>query len=159
MTAPKVNLHLTGKGIRQAQQLANSLKKAEFELIVTPEFPRTKETARIVNQYHDAPSVEDTKIYDIRTGFEGRPVSQFREARRNAANRWTVRLNGGESFEDEKSRVQSFLNVLKKRPESSVLVVTHQAIARIIYAVVNNLPNEKVTDLEVGNTDSFEIRL
>ena len=93
------------------------------------------------------------------TGFEGKLASEFREARHNAENRWAVRLNGGESFEDEKLRVQEFLNDLKKRSEQSALVVTHQAIARIIYAINNNLPNNKVADLEVSNTHSFSIEL
>jgi len=157
--SPKVDVYLTDKGIEQAELLAESLKGAKFELIITSEFPRTKETARIVNQHHNAPTTEDSRINDVLTGFEGKLASEFREARRSAENRWTVRLNGGESFEDEKLRVIAFLQDLKHRSETSVLVVTHQAIARIIYAVSNNLPNEKVDDLEVSNTHSFEITL
>lgn len=157
--SPKVNVYLTEKGVEQAELLADSLKDAKFELVITSEFPRTKETARIVNQHHNAPTIEDPRINDVLTGFEGKPASEFREARRSAENRWTVRLNGGESFEDEKARVEAFLHDLKQRPETSILVVTHQAIARIIYAIIKNLPNEKVDDLEVSNTHSFDIAL
>lgn len=157
--SPEVNVYLTDKGIKQAELLADSLKDAKFELVITSEFPRTKETARIVNQYHNAPTIEDPRINDVLTGFEGKPASEFREARRSADDRWAVRLNGGESFVDEKSRVAAFLHDLTQRSEESVLVVTHQAIARIIYAIANNLPNEKVDDLEVSNTHSFEITL
>lgn len=35
-------------------------------------------------------------------------------------------------------------------------LVTHQAIARLIYANIYHLPNEKVNDLEVSNTHCFE---
>ena len=157
--SPKVNVYLTDKGVEQAELLAESLKGAKFELVITSEFPRTKETARIVNQHHNAPTIEESRINDVLTGFEGKLASEFREARRSAKNRWTVRLNGGESFEDEKLRVVAFLQDLKQRSETSVLVVTHQAIARIIYAIANNLSNEKVDDLEVSNTHSFEITL
>ncbi|MEI7522254.1 MAG: histidine phosphatase family protein [Candidatus Saccharibacteria bacterium] len=157
--SPKVDVYLTDKGTEQAELLAESLKGAKFELVITSEFPRTKETARIVNQHHNAPTIEDSRINDVLTGFEGKPVSEFREARRSADSRWTVRLNNGESFEDEKLRVVAFLQDLKQRSETSVLVVTHQAIARIIYAISNNLPNEKVDELEVSNTHSFEITL
>ncbi|MHB1865387.1 MAG: histidine phosphatase family protein [Candidatus Saccharimonadales bacterium] len=157
--SPKVNVYLTEKGIKQAELLAESLKDAKFEIIITSEFPRTKETARIVNKFHHAPTIEDVRINDLITGFEGKPVEDFRRARRSAENRWTVRLNGGESFEDEKLRVIAFLKDLKLRPEKCILVVTHQAIARLLYAVVNNLPYEKVNDLEVSNTHSFVLEL
>jgi broad specificity phosphatase PhoE len=157
--SPRVDVYLTGKGINQAEKLAKSLKKTNFDLVVTSEFPRTKETGRIVNLHHNAPTIEDSRINDVLTGFEGKPASEFREARKNAENRWTIRLNGGESFEDEKLRVKDFLNDLKKRPEQRVLVVTHQAIARIIYAIHNNLPNEKVDEIEVSNTHCFDFEL
>ena len=155
--SPGVNVYLTNKGVEQAELLAESLKDTTFDLIITSEFPRTKETARIVNNRHNAPTVEDSRINDVLTGFEGKPASEFREARRNADNCWTVRLNSGESFEDEKLRVQSFLKDLKKRPEKQVLIATHQAIARLIYAIQNNLPNEKVDDIEVSNTHCFDL--
>ncbi len=156
---PKVDVYLTSKGKQQAELLATTLKSTDFELIITSEFPRTKETARLLNQHHNAPVIVDARINDVLTGFEARPAQEFREARRNADDRWNVRFNGGESFEDEKTRVQKFLIDLQKRPEKCVLVVTHQAIARLINAVVNNLPNEKVDDFEVSNTHCFDFEL
>lgn len=154
--SPDVDVYLTDRGREQGKILAATLKSADFELIITSDFPRTKETARILNEHHNAPTISDSRINDLLTGFEGKPVKDFRDARRNATNRWTVRLNGGESFEDEKARVKQFLNDLQERPEKCVLVVTHQAIARLIYANVNRLPNKKVGDIEVSNTHCFD---
>ena len=153
---PSIGVYLTPKGIKQAKLLAATLKSVEFDLIIISEFSRTKETAEILNQHHNAPIIVDPRINDVLTGFEGKPAKEFREARYKAENRWTVRLNDGESFEDEKIRVQAFLNDLQKRPERCVLVVTHQAIARLIYASIHHLPNEKVDDVEVSNTHCFE---
>lgn len=157
--SPKVDVYLTKKGLEQAELLADSLKEADFDLVITSEFPRSKETARIANQHHNAPTMEDARINDLLTGYEGKPVSEFRKARHRAENRWTVRLNGGESFEDEKQRVQAFLNDLKKRPEKCILIVTHQAIVRIIYAIQNNLPDDRVDDIKVSNTYCFDFEL
>jgi|SRR3989344_555627 len=154
--SPDVNVYLTPKGIEQAELLAKTLKNVKFDLIITSNFPRTKKTARIVNQLHDARTISDSRINDVLTGFEGRPVSEFREARRSPKDRWTVRLNGGESFEDEKVRVSKFLQDLKQRDEKCILVVTHQAIARLIYANVFDVPNEEVDDIEVSNTHCFD---
>lgn len=157
--SPDVDVYLTPNGIKQAEVLASTLKDAKFELIITSDFPRTKETAKILNVHHNAPTIANSRINDVLTGFEGKPAREFGKARRNAKNRWTVRLNNGESFEDEKRRVSLFLKDLKKRPEAKILIVTHQAIARLIYAHVHNLPNEKVDDIEVSNTHCFDFEL
>ncbi|OGL34771.1 hypothetical protein A3F38_00990 [Candidatus Saccharibacteria bacterium RIFCSPHIGHO2_12_FULL_48_21] len=156
--SPDVDVHLTSKGIEQAELLAKTLKDVDFDLVITSDFPRTKETARILNKHHNATTIADGRINDVLTGFEGKPVSEFREARKNAANKWTARLNGGESFEDEKLRVGKFLKELKKRDETCVLIVTHQAIARLIYASVFEVPNEEVDEIEVSNTHCFDFK-
>lgn len=153
---PSVNVYLTEKGREQGKILGANLKEAPIDLIITSEFPRTKETARLVNECHDAPTIEDKRINDVVTGFEGKSVEEFRAARNSADNKWTVRLNGGESFEDEKARVKAFLDDLKERTEATILIVTHQAISRIIYAIINNIPNEHVNDLAVDNTHFIE---
>jgi alpha-ribazole phosphatase len=157
--SPEVNVYLTNKGIEQGKQLAETLRSAHFDLVITSDLPRTKETARLLNEHHGAPVIADSRINDVVTGFEGRPVEEFRKARRAAADSWTVRLNGGESFEDEKARVHDFLNDLRKRLEECILVVTHQAIARLIYAAAHNLPNDEVNRTDVGNTHCFDVEL
>jgi broad specificity phosphatase PhoE len=55
--------------------------------------------------------------------------------------------------------VHDFLNDLRKRPEGCVLVVTHQAIARLIYAAAYNLPNDEANRTDVGNTHCFDVEL
>ncbi len=157
--SPEIDVHLTTKGIQQAKLLATSLASADFELIITSEFPRTKETADIINKSHNVPKIVDALINDVLTGFEGRPAKEFRKARVSADNVWTARFNGGESFEDEKERVRQFLNSLRARTEKSILIVTHQAIGRLIYANINSLPNEQVDDLDVNNTHCFEFEI
>lgn len=157
--SPLIDVHLTENGIEQGKILGSNLANVPIDLIITSEFPRTKETARLVNEHHNAPTIEDKRINDVVTGFEGKPVEDFRKARSAANNKWTIRLNGGESFEDEKARVASFLNDLRTRPEATILIVTHQAMSRIIYAIIHNVPNEHVNDLAVSNTHCIEYDL
>ena len=153
--SPLVDVYLTPLGIKQAETLAENLKDIDFDLIITSELPRTKETARAVNKYHNLPQEQDGRINDVLTGFEGVQASEFREFRSSAADPWNVKSANGESYEDEKVRVQSFLDSLKSRDMNAVLVVTHQAIARLIYANIHGLPNERADDLAVSNTDCF----
>src|SRR3989344_5432498 len=68
--SPDVDVHLTSKGIEQAELLAKTLKDVKFGLIITSDFPRTKQTAKIVNRHHDTPTISDSRINDVLTGFE-----------------------------------------------------------------------------------------
>jgi alpha-ribazole phosphatase len=88
--SPDVDVYLTDKGIEQGKQLAETLKPAHFDLVITSDFPRTKETAKLLNEHHGAPVIAYSRINDVVTGFEGRPVEEFRKVRRAAANSWTV---------------------------------------------------------------------
>lgn len=84
---PSVDVHLTKKGIKQGKELAAKLKDVSFDLIITSQFPRTQHTAALVNEGHEAPTTSDTRIGDVQTGFEGKPVALFRAKRRLAADR------------------------------------------------------------------------
>lgn len=154
---PTVNVYLTPKGIEQGKLLAKSLENIPIDIIFTSQFPRTKETANLVNKYHDVPLVEDARLGDVVTGFEGKSVEEYRAARRQAKNQWTARFNDGESFEDIRTRVTSFMDDLKTREEKSVLIITHQIIARLIYAIYKQLPNDEADKLEISNTHCFEL--
>jgi broad specificity phosphatase PhoE len=156
---PTVNVYLTPKGIEQAVLLAESLKNTPIDLIITSQFPRTKETAKLVNKYHRAPFIEDKRLGDIVTGFEGKSVKQYKEMREVAENKWTFKLKDGESFEDVRNRVQSYMDDLRSRNEGSVLIVTHLVILKLIYAICNDLPNEEAERLEFNNAQCFEIEL
>ncbi len=156
---PRINVYLTPKGIEQGKVLAESLKNIAIELIITSEFPRTKETASLVNVYHNAPQIVDKRINDIVSGLEGGNVEEYRAQRLIAPDKWTFKLEGGESFEDIKSRVNSFLKDLKKRKEENILIVTHQITAKIIYGIINNISNEDANELDMHNVDCYEVEL
>lgn len=156
---PKVDVHLTKKGIKQAEALAEKLRPEKIDCIIISELPRTKQTADILNRFHKAPILVDPRINDIRNGFEGKPVEEYRAAMRAAKDRWTVRFNGGENFEETKQRVALFLNDLRKRTEDSVLIVTHQAIAKHIYGNLHNLSNEEIVGIPADNIWCFDFQL
>jgi broad specificity phosphatase PhoE len=156
---PAVNVYLTPKGIEQAQALAESLRETPIDLIITSQFPRTKETADLVNKYHNVPFIEDKRLGDIVSGYEGKSVNEYKDMRDKTGDRWNFRLNDGESFEDIRMRVASFMNDLKTRAEENVLIITHQVIAKLIYAIYKNLSNDEAEKLEIGNVHCFEIEL
>ena len=71
---PARDVHLTPQGKAQAQQAAEQLKSVPLQLIIASPLPRTRQTATIMNQYHQCHIEYDDTIADIRSGFEDRPV-------------------------------------------------------------------------------------
>ncbi|HSX07000.1 MAG TPA: histidine phosphatase family protein [Candidatus Saccharimonadia bacterium] len=156
---PSVDVHLTLKGMKQAEALANKLKEVPIDHIFVSELRRTQQTAKIVNQFHHATIDVDPLLNDHRSGYEGRPASLLLAALDDAKDKWTAHFNGGESIEDMKSRMAEFLNKLKAEPYDAVLIVTSGWVIRMTVALIRNVSNEEAwkVDAEQGSYLEFKI--
>jgi broad specificity phosphatase PhoE len=154
---PAVDVRLTETGIRQAEQTAAALKDRAISRIITSELPRTRQTADIVNRYHDAPVMAHPALNDIRTGFESRPVADYFAA--IESDRLHLRINGGESLLDYKARVLTFLDWLDEQPRQDTLVVAHEETLRVIKAHLDGLGDEAMPRLHFANCEVVEFDL
>jgi broad specificity phosphatase PhoE len=156
---PKVNVRLSKKGIKQAHQLAEKLKDADFKVIFTSEFPRTRHTADIINTEHNAEIIIDTRVNEIDTGFDGQNILKFWWALSGTVDREHQRFNDGESFADVRNRAAAFLNDLKKYGYSSVLIVTHSTLIGTIYEILSGTPFEEARKYKIpqGSYAKFEL--
>src|SRR5882762_9427713 len=127
---PAADVHLTEVGLEQAKNLSEKLKDVNIDHIFVSELKRTQQTADIVNKYHNAPTAIDARLNDNRSGYEGKHYLEYYAALDNADDKWSVRFNDGESLEDVKERVRSFLDELKTKDYDSVLVVTSMVIVQ-----------------------------
>ena len=156
---PNVNVYLTEDGIKQAEELAKKLKNKAIDIIIVSDLNRTRQTADIINQYHNINIVSDSRINDIINGFEGETVDKYHEARDSAPDRINVRFNGGESIIDCNNRTSDFLNDLKNRSEKNVLVVSSNNNMKQIQIIINNLPIEEILNMHIKNASFFEFIL
>jgi broad specificity phosphatase PhoE len=140
---PKVKVHLTKKGIKQAHRLADKLKDADFDAIYISELPRTRQTAVIINAKHGAEMKTDRRLNDIASGFEGQSILKFWWSLSHSQDRQHQKFNDGESFADVHDRTAAFLDDLKKTGHSSVLIVTHSTLIQTIYEIVSGKPFTK----------------
>lgn len=136
---PSVDVHLSKKGIQQAHDLRDKLKSENFDVIYISEFPRTKQTADIINTHHGLEVVVDTRINENLSGFEGQSAMKYLWAFHKSSDPWNERFNDGESIADVKDRVANFLQYLKQKGHPSVLIVTHGTVIETIYAVIEDL--------------------
>lgn len=156
---PKTDVHLTKVGIEQVEKLADKLKSVSIEHIFVSELKRTKQTADIVNKYHKAPVAVDARLNDNRSGFEDKHYLEYYAALDKANDKWTVRFNDGESLNDVKERVHSFLEELKYKDYQSVLIVTSMVIVQAIYGALNNRSNQEEWDFSVDKASCTEFEL
>lgn len=156
---PTVDVHLTSVGIEQAEVLADKLKQVHFDHIFTSELKRTQQTAAIINRFHALEIEVDTRLGDHRSGFEGKHFEELAKALDAARDRWTARFNGGESIEDIKVRVASFIDDLRVKGYDTVLIVTSQWVIRAVISVVDGISTEEAWNLGVEHASCTEIEL
>lgn len=156
---PKVDVHLTKVGIDQAHKLAENLKVVSIDQVFVSELKRTKQTAQIINEFHDAPIAVDARLNDIKFGYEGKHYSEYHSALDKAYDKWTARFNGGESITDLRMRVQDFLNDLKSKDYASALIVTSGGVMQAIYGIIGNHSIEEAWDYrpEKGSCAEFNL--
>jgi broad specificity phosphatase PhoE len=156
---PSIDVHLTPQGIEQAKALAERLKEIPIDHIFVSELRRTKQTAEIVNEFHRSDIEVDPLLNDHRSGFEGQSAELLMEALSKAENRWTAKFNGGESIDDMKQRVATFINKLKTQDYTSVLIVTSGWVVQAAVAILQNISDEDAWKLDVqqGTYIEFEI--
>ena len=129
---PSVPVRLTDKGREESRLLGRQIAHIPIELCLHTRFPRTRETAEIALAGRDIPFEEDTALDDIYLGeLEGKTLDEYRAWKREHTRH--DRFPGGESLDDAARRYATAFEQLLERPESSILVVTHEIPLR--YAI------------------------
>lgn len=151
------NVHLTELGKQQAEKVARKLRNTKLEVVFISELPRTKETAKIITKNRNIVFQIEHKINDRKTGFDGKLVTDFFDALK--PDLFKLKFNNGESFQEEKKRVFSFLKELEDLNHSVILVVTHSEILQIINGYYNNLSDQEMWNTKIDNCEILNIEI
>ena len=129
---PAVPVTLTEKGREEARLLGRQLAHLPLDLCIHTRFSRTVETAEVALSGRDVPFLEEPLLDDIKIGdLEGRTLDEYRAWKREHTRRDA--FPGGESLDDAARRYAEAFRRVLARPESSILVVTHEIPLR--YAI------------------------
>ena len=156
---PGVDVHLTERGIKQAEKLARSLADTYLEVCFVSDLPRTRQTASIVLNQRSVPIVADTLINEYITGFEGRNIQEWREALEKQENPWPKAFNNGESMESAFNRAEEFIEFLRRSPYDSVLVITHGFFVEALYGISQGFSGESAMGHLVPQGEYIEISI
>jgi broad specificity phosphatase PhoE len=124
-----VPVALTARGREEALLLGQQVAHVELQLCVHTRFSRTRETAEIALAGRDVPIEVEPLLDDIDVGrLEGKTIEDYRAWKREHER--SDDFPGGESLDDAAKRYALAFRKLLDRPESSVLVVTHEIPVR-----------------------------
>jgi len=142
---PAKPVHLTDKGIAQAESLALRLRAENFTHAYSSEFPRARETAAILLCHSNCALTIDARLNERKSGMDGLPVHVFNDqAKRDPLHFKTAK---GESFLQQMERLRSFLDEQANRyPDGNILAVSHES------PIIAALALSRRNILEVLNT-------
>lgn len=148
---------LNDSGRRMCQRLRSELKDEHFDVCYMSPLVRCVETAMILVGDR-VPIIPDKRLIERNIGeFEGKSKEEY-----DISKYWDYNLNSGdcgvEKIQDIISRCQSFLDYIYKKDDQDILIVTHHAIFKVLYYLLNDVDfTKKLEDISVDNCSYKQI--
>ena len=151
---PAVPVTLTENGREEARLLGRQVAHIRLEVCICTRFTRTRETAEIALVGRDVPCEVEPLLDDIDVGnLEGIPLEDYRAWKREHTRRDP--FPGGESLDAAARRYAQAFRKLLGRPETSVLVVTHEIPIRYAINAADSSDNLDGPAHQLGNATPY----
>ncbi|MFH1078853.1 MAG: histidine phosphatase family protein [Pseudomonadota bacterium] len=137
------DMDLSDAGVKQAQQLALSLKDAPILSIYTSPLIRAQKTARIINEHHHAPVYIERGLMEMNQGdFEGLTFQELMACEKDFLKKWTsdpasVQMPNGESFIEVQDRAWKVIEGIFGKSGNALVVSHNFTIAAILCKIKN----------------------
>lgn len=134
---------LSDTGVKQARRLALSLKATPIHAIYSSPLIRACDTARIINEYHDAPIYFEPGLMEMNQGdFEGLTFQELMACEKGFLQKWLsdpafVQMPNGESFIEVQQRAWKVIESVIHKAETALVVSHNFTIAAIICKIKN----------------------
>ncbi len=156
-----VDSELNEKGRQQAQQFFDHYKNVGFDQVITSSLQRTHQTVQgFINL--GLPYEKTNLIDEINWGIhEGEKGDwQMRQNYLNLINHWSNNrlehgIEGGETGQQLIDRCSQFLELIKQRKQSKILVCTHGRTLRCLMMLANEEEPKYMETIEHANTGLF----
>ncbi len=130
---------LNETGLKQAEELAHSLREFHFDFIISSDKIRAKQTAQVLSKILQVPIFGHHPVLRDREygALEGLTSDQIREKygiEMRSLSREIDDLGAGETVEEVQKRVREFVDEARKTfAGKAVIVITHGAFIRSLY--------------------------
>ncbi len=149
---------LTDVGVIQARNLRQKIKDIKYDIIISSPLVRAKHTADIIN-FNRKEIVTDERIKERDCGdLSGKPL--------NAIDRdeyWnyntSIKYGTSEDIQLFFRRIYSFLDELRTKEYSSVLIVAHSGVSKVFSAYFEGINEGMFLDRGLKNCEIKEYNL
>ena len=132
------DIELNDTGLRQAHQLALSLKDHEIHQIYSSPLRRAYQTAEVISQFHDVPIHRRSGLMEMDVGdFEGLSFQELRANEKDFLQRWIAdpamtKMPNGESIIELQERAWNAIGDIILEAENALVVSHNFTIAAIL---------------------------
>ncbi len=145
---PDTPHHLTDEGKKEVKKSLEALKGTKFDYIFTSPFVRSKETGAFAAEalgVEQGNIIIDDRIFEFKTGiFGGRSSIEYHDAFPNVLESFEKGPEGGETLNDLRSRMGSFVEDLEKRYSGkTILIISHGHPLWMLLADARGLTKEE----------------
>lgn len=146
------DISISEEGKKDAEFIGNLLKNENFDIIITSDLKRTKETTAIISKIiNNKKIIETDKLRELNYGkLTGIKKSILRENDPLYKNDLNYKHQGGESFNELYERVIQYIKNLENKYDN-ILIITHSGCIRAIYSFLKNEEFSKNMKLETTN--------
>ena len=151
---------LTEKGIKDAEELRDTVDKLDIDVVISSPLKRAVDTASIITSDKYPINIDD-RIVERNWGMcEGAHIEEV-----DTVKCWNFFINTDnnkiERVQDLLARVSEFLEDIKVRyKDKNVLVVTHSAVLRAIHYCLHPIPEDgDMSKLEIPNLRLIEYEI
>jgi broad specificity phosphatase PhoE len=144
----RIDVELNETGIKQAQLLAEYLRRANIEAVYSSPLKRALRTAEIVTGYHQLEVEIAPGLIDFDFGkWQGLAHQEVKEKYRELYIKWIdhpdkVKMPAGESLDDVRERAVGVLDeVIAKEYEGTVVLVAHRVVNKVLICALLGLDN------------------
>ena len=154
------DMPLTDKGRQEAKKLQELIKSLNIDVVISSPLIRARETAKILVD-SKLPINTDDRIKERDWGMNEGALNTTVDT----WDCWDVILNTRvqniEPIQDFMYRVSSFLEDIKVRyKDKNVLVVTHSAVSRVIYYMLEKIPEDaNLSRIDIPNLRILEYKM
>jgi len=154
---------LTDKGIKQTKKLALCFKKENIQEIYTSDLGRASQTAKILSEILNVKIKTDPDLRELKVGewihCENplkKWIGYYNSEKARGIPRENIRPPNGENSWDHMKRIQRFLEKIKIK-EGTIVIVSHSGTNKVFIGILNNLDPDNFYSIEQENACINEI--
>jgi broad specificity phosphatase PhoE len=157
------DIDLSDVGIEHARQLALSLQEHNISSIYSSPLTRAHKTARIINQYHNAPIYLESGLKEMHQGdFEGLSYQELMAREKDFLRKWisapaSVKMPNGESLTELQFRAWKVIEDIIIKPDNA-LVVSHSFTIASILCKIKNISLSEFRSVHVDTASKTIVR-